>query len=270
VWPSTADRRSLGSWSGRRRPWWRHANAVVWLFATPRPGGLVLALTCALASESATHLPLAFAIEHPLNRLAAGRATVASLAAARLVGHFMAARPVAQGSWRKSFCCVTTRRRNLRGVRCLRRRWHTPTARTFCLGVLDFGRLILTPSGLPPRRLPTPEQTLAFGVLAVTLVPTPRLVRAPTTLTQADPCSRSSRTATAAAVWLIMMETHGSRRLPRDSPGRTRSRSPRALLHTALRTSANLYFRAETRQRRKRLEKGTPRRRANQTGTKQN
>jgi len=68
----------------------------------------------------------------------------------------MAPGPVAQRSWQKNFCCVTTRRRNLRGFRYLRRIKDAPTARTFRLGVLDFGRLLLTPSGLPPRRLPTP------------------------------------------------------------------------------------------------------------------
>ena len=36
---------------------------------------------------------------------------------------------------------MTTRRRNLRGFRYLRRRWDAPTARTFRLGMLDFGRL---------------------------------------------------------------------------------------------------------------------------------
>ena len=111
------------------------------------------------------------------------------------------------------------RRRNLRGFRYLRRRWDAPTARTFRLGMLDFGRLILTPLSLPPRRLPTPYQMLAFGVLAVTLVPTPRLVLAPTPFAQADPRSWSSRIRTAAAVWLIMATAHGSCDLPRDSPG---------------------------------------------------
>jgi len=75
---------------------------------------------------------------------------------------------------------VTTRRRNLRRLRRLWRRGGTLTARTFGLGVLGFGRIILPSFGLPPRRLPAPDQTQAFGVLAVMLVPTPRLVLAST------------------------------------------------------------------------------------------
>ncbi len=98
----------------------------------------------------------------------------------------MAPRPVAQGSRQQNFCCVTTRRRNLGVLRCLRQRWGTLTARTLRLGVLDFGRIVLASSRLPPRRLPAADQPPAFGVLAVTLVPTTRLVLVPTALAQTD------------------------------------------------------------------------------------
>src|ERR1022692_3497839 len=60
--------------------------------------------------------------------------------------------------------------------------------------------------GLPPRRLPAPHQTQAFGVLAVMLVPTPRLVLASTAFAQADSRPWSS----ATTVWLIMTTAHGS------------------------------------------------------------
>src|SRR5436190_11450500 len=93
--------------------------------------------------------------------------------------------------------------------------------------MLRFGGLVLTPLGLPLRRLPTPHQPQAFGVLAVMLVPTPRLVLASTAFAQADARSRSS----ATAVWLIMTMAHG-RTFPRDSPGGTRERSPRAFIET--------------------------------------
>ncbi len=122
----------------------------------------------------------------------------------------MAPRPVAQRSRRKNFCCVTTRRRTFWLVQWLRQRWDTLTARPLCLGVLRLNRLVLAPSGLPPRRLPAPDQTQALGVLAVTLAPTPRLVAAATAFAQADPRPRSSRTATLAAVWFIMTTAHGS------------------------------------------------------------
>jgi hypothetical protein len=122
----------------------------------------------------------------------------------------MAPWAVAQGRRQQNFCCVTTRRRNLGDLRCLRRRWDAATARTLLRGVLGFGRIVLTPLGLPPRRLPAPPHAQAFGVLAVTLVPTPRLVPAATAFAQAEPRPRPSRTGTAAAVWLIMTTAHGS------------------------------------------------------------
>ena len=148
---------------------------------------------CAAALESAAVPPLAFTIEHPANRLTAGGAAVACLVAARLRGRFMAPWPVAQRSRRKNFCCVTTRRRNFRRLRWLRRRCGTLTAHAFGLGVLGFGRLVLAPLGLPLRRLPAPHQPQAFGILAVMLVPTPRLVLASTAFAQADAAVRGRR-----------------------------------------------------------------------------
>jgi len=122
----------------------------------------------------------------------------------------MAPWPIAQSRGRQNVCCVTTRCRNLGDVRCLQRRWDAAPARTLLLGVLGFGRIVLTPLGLPPRCLPAPQQAQAFGVLAITLVPAPRLVLAATALAQAEPWPRLSRTGTAAAVWLIMTTAHGS------------------------------------------------------------
>jgi hypothetical protein len=172
----------------------------------PRAGGLVVPVACAAALERASPQPLAFAIEHPANRLTAGGAAVACLVAARLWRWFMAPGPVAHRSRRKNFCCVTTRCRNFGLLRWLRRGGGALTARTLRLGMLGFGRIVLAPPGLPPRRLPAPDQTQAFGVLAVMLVPTPWLVLAPTAFTQADPRPRSSM----ATVWIIMTQAHGS------------------------------------------------------------
>src|SRR5207244_1669297 len=132
------------------------------------------------------------------------------LVASGLQGRFMAPWPVAQGRWQQNFCCVTTRRRKIGDLRYLWRGWDASPARTLLLGVLGFGRIVLTPFGLPPRRQPAPDQAQAFNVLAVTLVPTPRLVVAATAFAQAEPRPRSSRTGTAAAVWLIMTTAHGS------------------------------------------------------------
>src|ERR1035438_1051052 len=81
---------------------WRHRLGwVVLLSGPPRACGLVLLRACAAALESATASPLAFTIEHPANGLTASGAAVARLAAARLLGWFMAPWPVAQGD-RKS------------------------------------------------------------------------------------------------------------------------------------------------------------------------
>jgi hypothetical protein len=132
------------------------------------------------------------------------------LVAARLQGQFIATRPVAERSRQKRFCCVTTRCHNLGVGGRLRRRWGTLPARTLGLGVLGFDLLILTPSSLTPRRLPALHLPSAFGLLAVTLVPTPRLVSAPATFAQADPRTRSTATGTAAALWFTMVATHGS------------------------------------------------------------
>ena len=207
------------------------------LSGPPRAGGSVLLGAGLAALESASEPPLAFPIQHAANRLAAGRTAEARRLASRLPGWFMAPRPVAQGGRQQNFCCVTTRRRNFWVFRCLRRRWGALTARTLRLGVLGFGRLIQTPPGLPSRRLPAAHLPQAFGVLAVTLVPTPRLVLVPTAFAQADSWPRTSRTGTAAALWLTMRAAHGSVDLPRDSPGGTCYRSPRALNKTGSRCS---------------------------------
>ena len=143
----------------------------------------------------------------------------------------------------KKICCVTTRRRNLRVVCCLRRSSGTLTAPTLRRGVLGFDGIVLAPPGLPLRRLPAADLAQALGILAVTLVPTPRLVLVPAAFAQTEPRPRSSRTGTAAALWINMTAAHGSVDLPRDSPGRTRYRSPRALIKTGKQT-VSLYLRA--------------------------
>jgi hypothetical protein len=156
---------------------------------------------------------------------------------------------------KKNFCCVTTRRHNLGCLWCLGQRSGTLTARTLGLGVLGFGRSVQTPSGLPLRRLPAPDLPLAFRILAVTLVPTPRLVLPPAAFTQAHPRPRAASTGTTTARWFIVAGAHGSQCLPRDSPGRTCNRSSRALVQLVASrpTSASLPRAERTRQRKKQL-----------------
>jgi hypothetical protein len=141
----------------------------------------------------------------------------------------MATWPTAAGRRRNNFCCVTTRRRIRRGLCWLRQRLGTLPARTLCFGVLRLGRCSLASAGLSLRRLPEAEQTAALGILAVTLVPAPRLVLAPTPFVQADPRARSANSGQTAVVSLNVVGAHGRCNLPRKSSGRMGQRSPRAL-----------------------------------------
>ena len=100
---------------------------------------------------------------------------------------------------KKSFCCVTTRRRNLGILNGLGRGLDPLTARFLGLGVPGFGLVGLAMLGLPPCRLPLADPPQAFRFPAVALVPAPRLVLAATPFAQALPRTRSApsgRTAT--------------------------------------------------------------------------
>ena len=138
---------------------------------------------------------------------------------------------------KKNFCCVTTRRRNFGILRCLRRGFGALAAHALRLRVLSFGRGIQAASGLPLRRLPAADLPLAFGVLAIPLVPTPRLVLMPAAFAQADPRARSSSTGTTRAL-CFNVRSPRERYLPRDSPGRTYNRSSRALVQIEDQTDA--------------------------------
>jgi hypothetical protein len=129
---------------------------------------------------------------------------------------------------KKSFCCVTTRRRN-RWVRTgLRRALGTLAARFLCLGMAGFGVGILAMLGLPSRRLPAADLPPAFRILAVALVPTPRLILASTPFAQADPRPRSAPSGLTARLSLNLVCAHGRLDSQGKSSGRMRERSPRA------------------------------------------
>jgi hypothetical protein len=130
--------------------------------------------------------------------------------------------------WKKTFCCVTTRRHNLWVRSGLGRGLGPLAARFFCLGVPGFGKGILAMSGLPPRRLPAADLSLAFRILAVALVPTPRLVRAPAPFTQADPRARSAPSGRAAVRSRTLTSAHGRCFSQGKSSGRMSNHSPRA------------------------------------------
>lgn len=97
----------------------------------------------------------------------------------------------------KIFCCVTTRRRNLGIGRGLRRGLGPLAAHPLRLGVPGFGLGCRAPAGLSSRRLPASDLPKALRLLAVPLVPAPRLIPAPAPLPQAEPQSRSPYSGTA-------------------------------------------------------------------------
>ena len=130
----------------------------------------------------------------------------------------------------KNFRCVTTRRRNVRILRCLGHGFGALAAHALRLGMLCFGLGIQAAFGLPPRCLPAANLPLAFRILAVTLVPAPRLVLPSAASAQAHPRPRAASTGISTALWFIVAGAHGSQYLTRDSPGRTCNRSSRALV----------------------------------------
>ena len=87
---------------------------------------------------------------------------------------------------------MTTRRRNFWVFNGLGRRLGPLTARFLGLGVPGFGLGVLAMFGLPPCRLPAADLPQAFRLLAVALVPAPRLVLAAAPFAQADPRTRSA------------------------------------------------------------------------------
>ena len=97
------------------------------------------------------------------------------------------------------------------------------------LGMLGFDADVLATFSLAARRLPAADLPQAFRVLAVALVPAPRLVLASASFAQAGPRARSPRsgqTAVALRTWRV--PTGGSNSQGKSS-GRMRSHSPRAL-----------------------------------------
>jgi hypothetical protein len=130
---------------------------------------------------------------------------------------------------KKRFCRVTTRRRNFWFWNGLGRGLGLLAARSFCLGMLGFDLVGLATFGLPTRLQPAVDLPLAFRILAVTLVPTPRLVLATAPLAQAFPLARVASSGVSAVLSRTLTGAHGRFDLPRESPGRMCQHSPRAL-----------------------------------------
>ena len=129
---------------------------------------------------------------------------------------------------KKSFCCVTTQRRNLGILNGLGRGFDSLTARFFGLGMLGFGLGGLSMLGLPSCRLPLADLPQALRFPAVALVPAPRQVLPATSFAQAGPRAWSTPSGGTAAFPRTLTSAHGRCSLPRESSGRMLSNPPRA------------------------------------------
>jgi hypothetical protein len=110
---------------------------------------------------------------------------------------------------KKSFCCVTTRRRKFWLFNGRGRSLGTLAALALCLGVTGFGVSLLAMLGLPPRRLPATDLLLAFRLLAVALVPASWLVPASAAFTQAGPRAGPAPPGQTTAFALNVVGAHG-------------------------------------------------------------
>ena len=123
---------------------------------------------------------------------------------------------------KKRLCCVTTRRRVLWTLSSLGDGPGALAARTLGLGVLGFDLGGQAPIGLPLGGLPAADLALALGILAVTLVPAPRLVLAFAPFAQAGSPARSARSGPRAVLSRTLVRAQRRFDLPRESPGRMR------------------------------------------------
>ena len=149
------------------------------------------------AIRSAARKPLAFTIQDIANSLPAGGAAVACQVAGASSRGVRGSPAVCTTEGEKKFCCVTTRRRKFWALSDLGRGLGPLAALSLCLGVLGFGVGVgvLATFSLPLRRQPAADLSQAFRILAVSLVPTPRLILASAPFVQAGP--RAGRRALA-------------------------------------------------------------------------
>jgi hypothetical protein len=130
---------------------------------------------------------------------------------------------------KKSFSCVTTSRRNFGVFNGLGYKFDSLTALLLCLSVLGSHPGILTMPGLPSSRLPAADLPPALWLLAVALVPTPRVVLPPALFAQAHPRTRSAPSSLRTGLSRNVMGAHGRISSQGKSSGRMRSHSLRAL-----------------------------------------
>jgi hypothetical protein len=133
---------------------------------------------------------------------------------------------------KKSFCCVrcvTMRRCKFMSLIRLGRGLGLLPARALRSGVLGFDVVILATCSLPLCRQPAADFSQAFRVLAVSLVPAPRLVLASAIFVQTGACARAALSGLGTALYFNVVVAHGRFDLPTASPGRMCHHSPRAL-----------------------------------------
>jgi hypothetical protein len=129
---------------------------------------------------------------------------------------------------KKTFCCVTMPRRKIWSLIGLGHGLDPLAARAFCLSMLGSGVGVLATLSLPLRRLPAPDLPQALGVLAIALVPTPRVILASALFIQAGPLARVARSGFGTVLFFNVVVAHGRFDLPRESSGRMCQHSPRA------------------------------------------
>jgi hypothetical protein len=110
---------------------------------------------------------------------------------------------------KKSFSCVTTRRRNLRFLAKLRRLLHPLAVRALSLSMPGSCRCVLAMPGLPSGCLPAADLPPTLRLLTVALVPTPRVILPPALFAQAGPRARSAPSGLRTGLSLNVMGAHG-------------------------------------------------------------
>ncbi len=129
---------------------------------------------------------------------------------------------------KKNFCCVTTRGRNFWVRNGLGRDFGSLPALLFGLGMLLLDAGLLATFSLAASCLPAADLTQAFRVLAIALVPAPRLILASASFAQAGPRTRSPHSGQTAVPLGNVKGAHGRCNSQGKSSGRMLCHSPRA------------------------------------------
>ena len=110
---------------------------------------------------------------------------------------------------KKSFNCVTTRRRNFGVFNGLGYKFDSLTTLLLCLGVLGSDLGILATPGLPSGRLPAADLPPALWLLTVALVPAPGVILPLAPFAQANPRAWSAPSGLRTGLSLNVMGAHG-------------------------------------------------------------